>query len=393
MPSPLHIALYTYSTKPRGGVVHTLQLAEALQRAGQEVHIYALGKDDPPSFFRPTTAPYTLIPFVKDPDETIETRIARFIETYYRFLTEHDLSSHDIHHTQDCISANALWRLREAGRLGFFVRTVHHIDDFVSPSLIECQNNSVLRPDYRIVVSAYWQERLRTEFGVESQVIHNGVDTRRFRPPAEPDDQAALKAEFGLDGKRVFLTIGGIEPRKNTLGIQEAFVRARRNLLARGEDAALVIAGGETLFDYSPYRAEFFATLERERLSLGREVHLLGTVSDDLIPRLYHMADCLVFPSLREGWGLVVLEALASGLPVIASDISVFREYLRHGENALLVPPESPERTAAAMIEVTDDEELAARLRHAGRETALAFSWDRTAQRHTEIYKKMLRER
>ncbi|MGH2593326.1 MAG: MSMEG_0565 family glycosyltransferase [Anaerolineae bacterium] len=393
MPSPLYIALYTYSTKPRGGVVHTLQLAEALQRAGQEVHVYALGKDEPPSFFRPTTVPYTLIPFVKDPDETIETRVARFIDTYYRFLTEHDLSSHDIHHAQDCISANALWRLREAGRLGFFVRTVHHIDDFVSPALIECQNNSVLRPDYRIVVSAYWQARLRAEFGVRAQVIHNGVDTGRFRLPAEPDDQAALKAEFDLDGRRVFLTIGGIEPRKNTLGILEAFARARTNLLARGEDAALVIAGGETLFDYSPYRAEFFAALERERLSLEREVRFLGPVADEVVTRLYHLADCLAFPSLREGWGLVVLEALASGLPVIASDISVFREYLRHGENALLVPPESAERIAAAMIEVTDDEELAARLRHAGRQTALAFSWDRTAQRHIEIYQELLRER
>src|SRR5215470_11226383 len=211
----LRIAIFTYSTKPRGGVIHTLALAEHLQALGHDVHIFALGKDQR-SFFRPTTAPFTIIPFGALPDDVgMDEKIKRYIETYYEFLIAHQSDPFDIYHVQDCVSANAVWRVREEGRIGWFVRTVHHVDDFVSPSLIQCQNDSIYRPDHRIVVSRDWQQRLRDEFGVASEVIYNGVD-RRFVPPSA-SQRAAARAELGLDDAFVFLNIGGIEPRKNTM--------------------------------------------------------------------------------------------------------------------------------------------------------------------------------
>src|SRR6185503_18414069 len=117
---------------------------------------------------------------------------------------------------QDCISANALRRLREDGVIACFVRTVHHVDNFISPALIECQNNSIRLPDYRIVVSQYWQEQLAAEFQVESRVIYNGVELSRFQP-ATSAQRAEARARLGLSEHQfVFLNIGGIEPRKNS---------------------------------------------------------------------------------------------------------------------------------------------------------------------------------
>ena len=85
----LRIALLTYSTKPRGGVVHTLELAEHMHKMGHQVHIFALGKDDQ-GFFRSTSFPFTLIPCkMGEKNESLDTRIERFIDTYFQFLIRH----------------------------------------------------------------------------------------------------------------------------------------------------------------------------------------------------------------------------------------------------------------------------------------------------------------
>ena len=85
----LGISLLTYSTKPRGGVVHTLELAEHLQKMGHQVHIFALGKDEQ-GFFRSTSFPFTLIPCkMCEQNESLDIRIERFIDTYFQFLIHH----------------------------------------------------------------------------------------------------------------------------------------------------------------------------------------------------------------------------------------------------------------------------------------------------------------
>lgn len=384
----LRIALFTYSTKPRGGVIHTLALAEHLQELGHTVHIFALGKDQT-GFFRPTTIPFTLIPFGVLPDDvSMEDRIKRYIQSYYEYLLAHESETFDIYHAQDCVSANAVWRLRDEGRISAFVRTVHHVDDFVSPSLIQCQNDSILRPDHRIVVSRTWQRLLQQDFGVESEVIYNGVDLQRFQPPS-PEQRQAARAELTLGDAFVVLNIGGVEPRKNTVRLLRAFEHVKRMLAAAGRASVLLLPGGETLLDHTPYRQEFEAALAGSGLS-DRDVCVMGVVPDDRVPRLYHAADMLAFPSVKEGWGLAVLEAMASALPVLASDLPVFREYLRSGENALLVDPLDETAIAAGMIRLAEDADLRQRLTAAGIETARQFSWERTARAHVACYRRWL---
>jgi glycosyltransferase-like protein len=386
----LRIAIFTYSTKPRGGVIHTLALAEHLQELGHDVHIFALGKDQH-SFFRPTTVPFTLIPFgVLSDDVGMDEKIKRYIESYYEFLIAHQSEPFDIYHVQDCVSANAVWRVRQEGRIGWFVRTVHHVDDFVSPSLIQCQNDSVYRPDYRIVVSRDWQRRLRDEFGVTSEVIYNGVD-RRFMPP-DAARRAAARGELGLDDAFAFLNIGGIEPRKNTTRLLTAFGHVKRGLELKGRRSVLLLAGGETLLDYRPYRDEFFALLGQSALELDKDIRLLGVIPDEQVPLLYHAADALAFPSIKEGWGLVAVEALASGLPVLTSDLPVFREYLRSEEDALLVDPLDEAAIAAGMLRLAEDEVFRRRLAAAGPQTAQKFSWEANARAHVDWYRRWLAE-
>ncbi len=388
--SRLRIALYTYSTQPRGGVVHTLALAEQLQGLGHHVHIYALGKHGQAGFFRPVSVPFTLIPCADLGEaEPMDERIQRYIRAYCEFLSAGEGREYDVHHAQDCISGNALWNLREAGKVPHFIRTVHHIDDFTSPSLIECQNRSIFRPDFRIVVSRYWQERLSLEFGVEAVVIHNGVDVRRFRPPTAAE-RAEARAMLGIGEQFVVLNIGGIDPRKNSIKLLRAFLAARRVLAARGLEAALLNAGGATLLDYRAYRESYFEELAASGLEENRDIFMLGVVPEEMVRQLYWAADAMAFPSVKEGWGLVVLEALGTRLPVLTSDLPVFREYLRDGENALLVDPGDEGAIAAGLVWLATDGALRHRLATAGPDTAESFSWAATARAHVACYRAYL---
>lgn len=385
----LDLALLTYSTKPRGGVVHTLSLAESLARLGHNAHIYSLSSGE--NFFRRVDVPHTLIPCPGKDYGSMDEKIGDYINIYTEYLSTHSCA-HDIFHAEDCISANALLNLRERGIIGSFVRTVHHLDDFTSESLIECQLKSVIKPDHVVTVSKAWERELSSAYSVRSTVINNGVDTHKFRPLPDGDSKDARKARFSLSGKRVMLSIGGIEPRKNTLTSLRAFDAARTHFQNKGETLVWVIGGGETLFDYRAYREEFFSESDGLGLVIGRDILIQGSVSEDSIPALYNAADVFVFPSVKEGWGLVVLEALASGVPVIASGIEPMTEYLREGENSLLVSPMDHEAIASRIIELVEDGESAARLARGGRETALEYSWENAALGHVRFYSGILND-
>lgn len=393
---PLRIALLTYSTRPRGGVVHALELAEALREHGQQVRLFALEKPGRSGFFRPTNVPTSFIPVDERVDEGMDERVARYIDAYVAFL-ERELArgeEYDIYHAEDCISANALVRLRRAGRIPFVVRTVHHVDDFTSPSLVSCQNDSIMEPDSVLVVSRWWRDRLADDFAVPARVVHNGVDLERFRPPRTVEAREVERERLGLAGTVTVLAVGGVEPRKNTLVLLDAFVETRRRLAdMTGRRPLLLIVGGASLFDYRAYRDTFEARLGRfvaDGLLSPESVKQLGPVEDETLTALYRAADVLAFPSLKEGWGLAVLEAQASGTPVVASDIDVLREYLVDEQNALLVAPADHEALSGALVRAVTDRPLAASLREGGLATARRFDWGSSAERHIEIYRELI---
>jgi glycosyltransferase-like protein len=374
------VGLVTYSVKPRGGVVHTLALAEVLHAAGYPVRVIALG-DPAAGFFRPVAAPFTII--AAPPSlPTLEERVFANVDALAAGLG--DLAAgFPILHTQDCISARAACRVRDgaAGPPPVVVRTVHHVDDFTSPSLIDCQRQAILEPDRILVVSERWREILAEEYGTSAEVVYNGVDVARFRS-ANRGLAVALRQRAGASGRPLILAVGGIEPRKGSDTLMAAIAALRRS----GRRPVLAVVGGHSFQDYREYRDRVLSSLPGLGLRLEDDVVLLGTVPDAELPGWYAAADVLAFPSTKEGWGLAVLEAMSAGLPVVASDLPVFREYLRPGRDALMVPVDDAAALAAALGTVLDDAALADRLRTAGWKVCARFTWARCAAGHQRIY-------
>jgi len=375
------VALVTYSTRPRGGAVHTLCLAEALHRLGQPVHIVGLG-DPAAGWFTDVKVPHTIVP-APPWLPTLEERVFAAVDTLADALRD---TAYDVLHTQDCISARAAARVRDQGAPVVVVRTVHHVDDFTTEALVDCQRKAILEPDHVLVVSRHWQQVLEREYGVAASVVYNGVDADRFarRPPAA--QVAGLRARVGAGDRPLLLAVGGIEPRKGSLELIEALALLHRDLRA---SPVLAVVGGQSFQDHRAYRDRALARAADLGLALGRDVVQVGTVDDAELPAWYHAADVLAFPSVSEGWGLAVLEALAAGLPTVVTDIPVFREYLTHGEGVVLVPPHDAVRLADALRAVLTDPALAARLSAAGPAVARRYPWSASAEQHRAVYRRL----
>lgn len=369
----LRIALLTYATKPRGSVIHTLELAQALAELGHYPCVFALDKDGH-GFHRPTpfkTCPIPAAPGHTDIDRLIQQRIDEFVS----FFQNHP-DRYDIYHAQDCLGANALAILKEQGYISHFVRTVHHIEDFQSPYLQACQEKSIYQPERCLCVSDVWQQVLKKEYGIQAHRVINGVSSR-FSAQCDGTETALARA-YGIDDGPVYLTVGGIEPRKNSINLLKAFYRVKQTQ----PQAQLIIAGGATLFDYRAYRQTFMDLVDDYGLSAG--LVLPGVVPDADLPGLYRLANAFVFPSVQEGWGLVVLEAIASGLPVITSNQAPFTEFLSP-QDTLLVEPGDVDAIATAMLAMLDPTVTQQLIGHS-RSIIHQYSWQRSAKMHLELY-------
>ncbi|WP_328328979.1 MSMEG_0565 family glycosyltransferase [Kribbella sp. NBC_00382] len=358
----MRIALLSYSTKPRGGVVHTLSLAEALAAQGADVTVWSLGRGGDTTFYR-TVDPrvrLSVVPFPDQPGEGVGDRILRSISVLRNAF---DAAAYDIVHAQDCISANA------AGRC---IRTVHHLDTFTTPELAACHERAIITPYAHICVSTAVAAELTTGWGLKATVIPNGVDSTRFAEaaagtPSAVSARATWQTRFG----RYVVTVGGIEPRKGSLELLEAFA------LINDPDLQLVIAGGETLFDYRDYRS----TWEKRAAELGVTPLVLGPVPDPDLPSLVAGAEAFAFPSVKEGFGLAPLEALAAGVPLVVSDLPVFHEIFGPAAVYAADPAELAERLSAPPDPAR---------RAAGQAVAGAYTWQAAATAHLDFYFKNL---
>lgn len=226
------------------------------------------------------------------------------------------------------------------------------------------------------------------QFSGRVVAIHHGVPSFCSRipgPGGSPDGSlgrpgqdaapAGTATTFTPPPHPFFLWVGTIEPRKNLSRLVQAF-----SLLGRSRaDVGLVLAGK---LGWKIRREALLAGVAKSRV--GERVIFVADPDDATLRILYERGLALVFPSIDEGFGFPVLEAMASGLPVIASDIPPIREVV--GRAAILVDPRRVRDLAEAMDAVLEDPGLAERLRKSGSERAARFGWDESARAHIDAY-------
>jgi glycosyltransferase involved in cell wall biosynthesis len=227
-----------------------------------------------------------------------------------------------------------------------------------------------------IAVSESTRRDLVELYGVEPArvpVIPLGVDRSVFRPQSE-EAVRAVRTRFGIDGPYI-LSVGGIEPRKNLPNL----VRAAAGV--RG-DVTLVVAGAAV--GWNPEGTALLrGALDSLPAEVRRRVVQTGYVSEPEKVALMSGAEALVYPSLYEGFGLPLLEAMACGTPVVTSDRSSLPEVA--GQAAVFVDPDDPEAITAGIDRVLSDARLRTRLREAGGERAARFTWEETARKTAAV--------
>jgi len=194
-----------------------------------------------------------------------------------------------------------------------------------------------------------------------------------FQPVTEADRLAAVRQTYGLPQDFV-LFVGTIEPRKNLKTLLQAWTLLPGDL----SHYRLVIAGRKGWLHEEVFRL-------MNSLHLNDAVRFIGAVRPEDLPALYSAARLFVLPSLYEGFGLPVLEAMACGTPVVCSNTSSLPEVA--GDAALLVSPDDPVAMAQAIAQALTDETLRAQLVERGLKRAAAFSWSITARQTLEVYR------
>ncbi len=336
--------------------------------------------------------PTELAPCVTNPH--LPDRVLRFLwERLGRPGADTLLGGVEVFHTSD-------WRQPPLARAAR-VTTVHDVGALDRPAwyaadvaaLHRRQNEATARLADRIVaVSAFTRDRLVERLGVAPErvaVVPNGVSAR-FRPVAREEARAVARSH-GLEPPYV-LYVGTRERRKNLLGLVDAF----RRVADTHPDVTLALVG------MRPWRegagvhgaGEWSGREVEERIGwLGLEgrVRVPGWLPPDDLPAVYAAAEVLAFPTLYEGFGLPVLEAMACGLPVVASDRTAVPEVV--GDAGLVADPEDADAFALALARVLDDGGLGETLREKGLARAAAFSWRRTAEGTRAAYREALAER
>ncbi len=207
-------------------------------------------------------------------------------------------------------------------------------------------------------------------------VLLSGV-SHHFRRITDTETLRVVRRKYHLGDWPFLFTVGTVQPRKNYVRLFEALARVRAAL----PDLHLVIAGGRGWLEDPIYDAI-------RRLQLEASVHLIGFADDGDLPALYSAAVAVPFVSLYEGFGLPVLEAMACGTPVIASNVSSIPEVA--GDAALLVDPLSVDAIAAAIEDVVSSPDLATDLVSRGYAQAAQFTWERAATQLVQIYTSLL---
>jgi phosphatidylinositol alpha-mannosyltransferase len=229
------------------------------------------------------------------------------------------------------------------------------------------------RLDGRIFVSEAVRDYVSQYFPGDSTIIPNGIDCARFAPDLQPIDQ------FN-DGRPNILFVGRMDARKGLRYLLRAFPYIKEAI----PDARLIVVGAFSDKDKAPF-------IRYARANKLHGVHFVGYVSPEELPRYHRTATVYCAPNTGfESFGIVLLEAMASGLPIVASDITGFRSVLEDGAEGLFVPPQDERAIARAVIALLSDPARRAAMADCGRRKAARYDWSIIAQRVLDYYDELI---
>jgi len=292
-----------------------------------------------------------------------------------RILTEQDFDVVHVHEPLVSFLPIAFLRFSDAINVGTF----HAARE--GGARLYAYTKRLLMPGFRhldgkIAVSQAAASLIQKHFPGYYNIIPNGVDVERFAAPQPPIPELD-------DGMTNILFVGRLEKRKGLRYLLRAFERVK----AKRPDTRLVVAGG---YDDRQRRG-----YERWVSEAGlRDVEFVGYVSNDMLPRYQHSAHIFCAPNTgNESQGIILLEAMAAGRAVVASNIEGFDGVITHGVEGLLVRPKDSDALAEALLELVGDPDMRRDIGARAAERAQHFSWDRVAQRVLTYYERLAFER
>lgn len=369
---------------PGGVNSHISSLAHHFVKIGQEVKIIAPASKAVSTFsdrFIPICKPWSV------PANGSIARIALSMNLSSRLETVFDRENFDVVHLHEPLMpmlCTTVLRLSHSVNIGTFHASYNRprygvgkpLDgyNFGRPFTTMFLKRWARRLDGKIAVSKPALEFASKYFPGDYDIIPNGVDLERFSPDILPID------EF-CDGKVNILFVGRLEKRKGLNYLLEAYQRVKQEI----SNCRLIIVGPGTRL-----RRKY----EKRVIMDGiKDVVFVGHVAYDELPRFYKTADVFCAPATRwESFGIVLLEAMAVGKPVVASRIDGYAGVVTHGVDGLLVPPKDKEMLAQALVSLIKDKSLRQQMGAKGRLEAQGYGWENIARRVLDYYMKVLGE-
>ncbi|MFT5874315.1 MAG: glycosyltransferase involved in cell wall biosynthesis [Clostridium sp.] len=271
---------------------------------------------------------------------------------------------------------------------GKVITTIHDMTYTIYPEMVEEKTMkrikkgieySVKRADKIITVSESSKKDIVEFLGVDEkkiEVVYNGVEYERFSASYTKEQQFTVKNKYSIPEKYI-LYMGTLEPRKNIESIISAFSKLIVNNNIYSEEIKLVIAGKKGWLYESIFKLV-------QKLSLENKVVFTDYIEEEDKPLIYNMASIFIFPSIYEGFGIPVIEAMASSVPVITSTTSSLPEVA--GDAAILVNPKDIDSMAKAMKQVLEDKDIRQSMIEKGHTQAKKFNWENSAEKLLSIY-------
>jgi glycogen(starch) synthase len=385
------ILSWEYPPLIEGGLArHVRKLAESLPQQDVEIHVLARGREEDPAEeerggvtihrVREPTRPRDLGEFVTWIERMNADMLATGVEVG-------DRVDFDLVHGHDWLVASAGDHLAKRFRAPLVV-TIHATEYGRHQGWIDKHPQSYIhgverwmanRAESVITCSAYMREHVADVFGLEEErvaVIPNGIDPSELVPV---DDLGSLRARFAARDEMLVLLVGRLVYEK---GFQLA-LEALPGLIERVGNVRFIVAGSGTAEE----------ELRRQAHDLGLDPHgaFLGWIGDDVLHSLYRIADLTVVPSIYEPFGLVALEAMASGCPCLVADTGGLREVVPNEDVGLRFRSRDPDSLATMAERLLTDAELRDRLVAEASEHVLSFDWADVARQVSGVYRETQR--